>query len=794
MENIMEENVRIFKIREIAERKTAKRKVEIPVFQRSLVWKPKQMELLWDSILRGFPIGSFTLSESDTSNNLDGKNLYLVDGQQRFNSIGIGFDDSVWRKNKEKNDELTTVLWLDIAHENTNKSSRKFWIRTTTKYHPWGYEDNDECNTLNAQGKRKAMEKYGLKSRNIYKDSISLRETWPYKANLPIPFYLFLQQDFTSEASKDNFLKTIIEEIEKKAPLNWKKAFWESENIGHAKSRIRDLYEVFEEVNNYSVSGTLLSNKVIEKEAENKNNEEATDLEILFNRLGTGGTQITQSELIYSAITAYWGEIKDKNEELAKKYMPPTNLVALAFRLILTQENKDEPAGTPAIPKIRDLKRDETFKDKLIELYKNKLSGILAKVDRMISGDDADETPVILKLDIYKNHSDLMLLLMYMADKKFDIDNNFMRAFVFYTLWFSENENRIVKAVFKQINNPNLSSKENVMKVLFECVHSEFIVPIPNLNNLFENGNLPNKHAKVYNLLKNNRNLLLFAQRKHLNDTFPNYKPVSSFDWEEHNRPWDFDHIIPKTWISGKRGQFRDKCKEYLETIGNLAAIPFERNREKNDLQNWDYYDEHKDSLFFDQALIKDINSSITKNKSMADSFIHFCKTRMNLIFNNCYEALFKHIHLDIELSSENIKLIPENASKRKSFFEGLRRNNKKLKDFKLYYADNDSLTDIEVDETKVIDWSRSWISLGCVKDDGFMIAITSKNGTAYEIGLRRLPTDTATKEAIVKKIEEKFKNIDSYDITNQNVWWYLEKDFTEDIENEFLKFVDLFD
>ena len=60
-------------------------KVRIPAFQRGLVWKPRQVELLWDSILRGFPIGSFVLSEE-----ADG--YYLMDGQQRFNAIALGYD------------------------------------------------------------------------------------------------------------------------------------------------------------------------------------------------------------------------------------------------------------------------------------------------------------------------------------------------------------------------------------------------------------------------------------------------------------------------------------------------------------------------------------------------------------------------------------------------------------------------------------------------------------------------------------------------------------------------------
>jgi len=132
------DRVIIFNMSEIAARKIDGKKIDIPSFQRSLVWKPEQMELLWDSILRCFPIGSFTLSESDTSNNTDEKILYLMDGQQRFNTIGLGFDKSVWDQSPGESIELNSVLWLDILNGNTNKGTRKYWIKATTKYHPWG--------------------------------------------------------------------------------------------------------------------------------------------------------------------------------------------------------------------------------------------------------------------------------------------------------------------------------------------------------------------------------------------------------------------------------------------------------------------------------------------------------------------------------------------------------------------------------------------------------------------------------------------------------------------------------
>ena len=38
-----------------------RKSLDIPVFQRGLVWSPAQVELLWDSVMRGIPIGCITL-------------------------------------------------------------------------------------------------------------------------------------------------------------------------------------------------------------------------------------------------------------------------------------------------------------------------------------------------------------------------------------------------------------------------------------------------------------------------------------------------------------------------------------------------------------------------------------------------------------------------------------------------------------------------------------------------------------------------------------------------------------
>ena len=68
-------------------------KVKLPKLQRGFVWEPARIIDLWDSLLRGFPIGSLLLSEiGDQGDARDGNDQYwLLDGQQRATTIAIGF-------------------------------------------------------------------------------------------------------------------------------------------------------------------------------------------------------------------------------------------------------------------------------------------------------------------------------------------------------------------------------------------------------------------------------------------------------------------------------------------------------------------------------------------------------------------------------------------------------------------------------------------------------------------------------------------------------------------------------
>lgn len=68
--------------------------LSLPKLQRGKVWKPQQIELLWDSLLRSFPIGTLiVLSESEQAGCSTPPKGELLDGQQRVCSIISGFNE-----------------------------------------------------------------------------------------------------------------------------------------------------------------------------------------------------------------------------------------------------------------------------------------------------------------------------------------------------------------------------------------------------------------------------------------------------------------------------------------------------------------------------------------------------------------------------------------------------------------------------------------------------------------------------------------------------------------------------
>ena len=772
-----------FSLKEIAEKTNCEITIDIPALQRGLVWKAKQVEFLWDSILRGFPIGGFILSENN------GNHYDLMDGQQRFNAIGLGFEEP------EKN--AKSILWIDIDfnQKDEQKSTRKFFVKATTTAHPWGYNNDDECKLLSAKERKDALKEFGFsEGTNIYKTLINLLETYPYKSKFPIPLAYILT---SIDKNKEVFVPNVISKCKNSNCQTWGAKFWNNENKTKLEKWLDSNFETLLSLVDYKLPFSLLPKNTIDNEdqIENTNESSQTDLEVLFQRLNTGGTQISRDDLMYSAIKAYWGSIKDKNEELAKGLMSPQNLIQILFRLILTEINDaDRFEATLSIKKIRELSKDVKKKDAIEKFFNSESTKNIKRKMLALTENTDYAIPKYVLMKIVKEKPDVIQLALYLIKNK-KIEDEKLVGLILYLYWFSINTNEVINRLYQKCKNStdvlndikeeiadltyeknlqNVYTPEEICKLktsadlrdsISNRPEGKFIMPLlwyPQTNSM----------AKTF---------LLYAQRKFLMDNFSIFNPADTVSWEDHNCPWDYDHIFPQNKINTfRKSDYKDSAKFWLWSIGNFAAIPFEENRSKSDEAEYKFYENktNKEALLYSSEFENVVQNNCdehTRSKLFADIVF----TRMVSLYERCF-AVFQDFVPCVSNSKK--------SEQRREIMESLQKKiEEKCTDCKTdfyFVREGNDLREYKLENPR--DWFRFCISLKAnlpkFDNSDCMISFTWNhlNGDSLEFGIRGV-NSTAEKRTILEK-NNRFSQLDlliqgkafiNKTAWSENEWWY---------------------
>jgi hypothetical protein len=633
-------------------------RVSIPALQRGLVWEPRQVELLWDSLLRGFPIGSFAISS--VSANPEQKaadtetEYFLLDGQQRYNAISLGYHQT---------DALSqAALWLDFCPPKRSSTSRCFWVKTTTSAHPWGFANDDDCNVLRWTKYREALTFFVPAEKDISKiklQSLSLADTWPIESGCPIPLFTVMNCYSRScssdrEAAGQQFKKYLEEWLENFKHMHPK--FSPKEIDQGVSDRV---FDALAELQSYTVTVNVLKNQFL-YDVDDVSSEGCSSLEHLFTRLNTMGSPISPYDLRYSAIKAYWAEIKNANDEIAASIMPVAHLAVLAFRLGLTAASgKNTFADTPSIPEIRKLGKDHsTVAYQIIcSLYQDNgklLRQIIQRVEAMLnvgSEDNTDGLPPVIRTSIILNSPDIYLALMYLAYHEIqgaDFDNCNIQGMALWLHWLSlggkkQNADEI-KNTFEKLSPQKLKIKLREL-----CDKKQLVALLPE----FDIGDYQDQNWRIESLEEKEwkpllnfclweKELLIFSERQYFNRTFC-YDPALQNFLQGHNKPWDWDHIVPRSWVSKQRktmGPWKGLCQEWLWTNGNFAAIPFSINRGKSDAAEWQEYCSHAGELQFDSRIMNLQESNLTYEEEAAKLFADVCWHRILQIYKCWYDQV----------------------------------------------------------------------------------------------------------------------------------------------------------
>jgi len=315
-------------------------RIELAGFQRGAAWKAANVEALWDSLLRWFPIGSILLAKANEFEDVKSRpeslsysaktgrinlekpdeDVYiLVDGQQRSNAITLGFLS--WDHSKMT--EAGARLWIDLG-EPSDRMSRQFEFYLCTADEPFG-------ENITRHQRQLALEKTG--KTGVDDSELSLNETYPAKAKMPVPFAEFIQainnnQDWQN--IKDCLLEDDYLGLTPKT-LEIIKGKFSSSTL---RSDIDDLLQRINDVihnEKYSIPAILFRNR--------ENQISSKELFKLFERININGVTPPQAELFYSVLKLHWPEIGNYVAEISEDselqgLLKPTEIILAALRLV----------------------------------------------------------------------------------------------------------------------------------------------------------------------------------------------------------------------------------------------------------------------------------------------------------------------------------------------------------------------------------------------------------------------------------------------------------------------------
>jgi hypothetical protein len=591
----------------------------VPKLQRGLVWEPSQTELLWDSLLRGFPIGSLVVCPRIPGQDVGDDAAvthHLLDGQQRSHAMSLGYHDPFSSQAKDSNQ---SILWIDLQPEIPLQSTREFLLRLTTSAHPWGFTRADSCEILRAKQIREILNHVGLNpALHDYARPAPI-ELFPAEARVPVPMaWLLLQNSNNVELFWNNIIQKCKETNKSWATRASDFISDQSDTALSARHRVFDAIQRLAHLQVIALpSPDLLTNETRSENVNAVGHGENSAIEHLFQRLNRQGTRLDGEELAYSMIKAYWPQVAKPIENILTKRMPASRLVMMSARAALTSNDATQLRGSLSVSDIRRLAstRNEDA-TKVLRFIEERLKSCCEWVEEALLFHPQFNPTGLLAVhlaNIARTKPEIYLLLICIADRHLhggvaaeSLDNlrKSLFALICRMSWFATDYQRATNHVLASCSG-NVSATA-IFEALAQSEKEGWLIPLPepvDLSTLLdfdekdieswnwyspihgngEQGGIDIRQRKWGAFLQclNNRDLLLYAQRNFIVRRFPDFDPSRRDLWAGHNRPWDFDHIHASAFVHNIKTQnrFQPFLKQWINTVGNLRAWPFEDNR-----------------------------------------------------------------------------------------------------------------------------------------------------------------------------------------------------------------------
>lgn len=806
-------------------------RLEIPAVQRGFVWNATRLEVLWDSIMRDIPIGTFSIRAVKEKKG----HWELLDGQQRGTSILTAYrpfppKPILFEKNEDINTAqkkalLAPVIWMDLLPDPNKMYGRRYVFRVTTAAQPWGYHLTDD-ETGNSKISESCKREISLRYDWLNKNSNALLseavkpypcELVPYGAKCPIPFSLILEcceerkrgNENAPNPSLEDFVRFCDERIrtcecvEGLHPWNWfsMKSDGLLQHFNLNRASIEEAWNAVVETV-YGIDDYL----ILEVNAKSVSSD---DVGVYFRRIGRGGVTPTQEEMNYSMLKAKLPPSLKRCMDLISEsgWAAPSRMAVLA--LYTWQMRNPEVKGSaealvnticenPEYQKSFSSYTSIDCPEKGVPSFRNDLNALdellglksngLLPWHRMIfcTRANGDICRYLLRL-IATNHAE---------SKKINYAG--LSAFIYY---YSDAPSRVIS---------KLTGANNVQDGIVSAYRDSYygkpllrrLVTPEEIDLLIDKINCED-WVGTWNRIKSDPvwqpivqtittgytsekaySILLFGCRKFMDKVFPDYNALLPI-WSEENCPWDYDHIFPKDQKENFDAVAKG-CGDVIDSIGNLAPLPFSLNRARHDAFPTSAYPlcevpnekdnqqlmEYKMGL----ALLETVDQPYDYSKfscgDVANPKEVFAQTLRR--FSRLYRYWFEQLEISalLPLTTKRKELLGELQNEFPDvgysiWIPGYNGQERRIADnpFKL------SMTD----------WvSMPWISFGkCI--NGYFVGYGDDDQGLYATGICKLPAESSVDH-------DRRISIDGYETPENDAYWYAVKKYTERPSKEVVK------
>lgn len=661
--------------------------LKLPPIQRGFVWKPKQIVDLWDSLLRGMPIGSMMVTKlvgtgcdltTKKTEEIEKEAIGLLDGQQRTLAMMIGSPFS------DRTEPTPYCLWIDLAEE--GYKGAPFKIRLTTSAQPFGF-DHISHSKLSKYERKRAREKYDEKHKkyltkpdyelfDLSKEDES-EQPRPWKADGKIDFFIRIK-DLWRAFRKNNNEAAFLDEV--KSMIKSARDF----SGLLANDQLSKLYKAFVCMESLEVPLILIPEHISISKPETSPNDVTDPLVLLFERIGRSGASLSAEDLLFSMIKRQWPGAQDlvnniHNKIEVKAFMSATDYVVTAFRLAVAQyndcEDKHKIADTPR-PNPSDFHRHlnnllgkEEHEDKPLRNYLKKDDSLINKAfeklyNTLLYRRDSEQEdiglPSLMMPHLPRGLIQVLLrwIMLNSSDEQVIKDNR--QAIISFTLFWYLNiwhEDKASKEAFGIITKEDKSGTFPALKLLEELTaapEGEIGLALPlmsyeRLRDILNRGDstLLRSYDEVFDkkssfaereLYKRfcwwrNKPVLLWLQRAYVHDRFASSLDKFAGLIDEDTVPYDYDHLCPqKHWGS----DWRNIIKKSDENSPVIKAFRDNRSVVGNCIGNLHVLESSLNRSYGDDPLAlkikKGFESEIELEKwSPEDSLLYHCDEHKRL-------------------------------------------------------------------------------------------------------------------------------------------------------------------